>query len=360
MPLLKYIIKNYKKFYIFPFWLILFLLSLIYRLIITIQRKKGYIKRYSQAFLLAIGNITTGGTGKTEVASFLAAIFKKKTSIILRGYKGNSQQEAQIVSKNSDVQTVGDEALLLAERFKETVIISKKKRKGVELAVQKKKCLIILDDGFQHWDLKRDMNLVLIDYTNPFGNYNLLPAGILREPLTALKYADGILITKYGKKLKDLSYVLNKLSTYDKSLSHLMDTIRKFNPDCPIFVSDYKLNKILYKGKPFQLNKVKNKRLILLSGIGNPDYFISQVKEYLRPVKLETLLFSDHYYYTEKDISLITKKLKEEYDYVITTEKDFVKLKKFNLSPMVFQIRLNIFQKDKFVKFIKDRIKSTS
>ena len=96
--------------------------------------------------------------------------------------------------------------------------------------------------------------------------------------------------------------------------------------------------------------------MIILAGIGNPDYFISQIKEYLNPIKLKVILYSDHHIYTQNDISLIKEKLKNEYDYVITTEKDFIKIRKFNFFPLVFQIKLKIYHENKFLKLIKDKI----
>ncbi len=349
MLIIKYIINNYKRIHIFPLWVILFLFSLIYRIVVSLLRKRGYRRSYPGSFFLSVGNITVGGTGKTEVVSYLAKVFeKRRPAVILRGYQGINQKDALIVSQSSDVKITGDEALLLFNRLNGTVIISKKKRKGVELAKKMKRDFFLFDDAFQHWDLKRDLNLVLIDYTNPFGNDNLLPAGILREPISSLKYADGIIITKYDKKIKN------------KMLDGIKNRIRKYNQDCPIFTSNYEFTKIIHKGRSFPFEKAKHRRLILLTGIGNPHYFISQVKETLQPVKLELMLFKDHYFYKEKDISIIKDRLKKEYDHIITTEKDYIKLKKFNLSPLIFQIKLNIYPKDKFIKFIKDRIKSAS
>ena len=350
MLFLKYIINNYRRIYIFPFWLFLYFFSLLYGLVIIFKRKKGYKNKYPEAFILSIGNITIGGTGKTETACYISKAFKKKkeTAIVLRGYKGKNGKDAQIVSKNSDIKTVGDEALLLTNRTHGTVIVSKNKRNGVELAIKNRKNFIILDDAFQHWYIKRNLNLVLIDYTNPFGNHHLIPAGILREPLKALKYADAILIAKYDKKARN------------RSLDDLRNIIRKYNPDCHIFISEYQLNKISYKNTSISLNKIKRKKLIVLAAIGNPDYFISQIKEYLNPFKLKVMLFSDHHTYTQKDISLIKEKLKNGYDYVITTEKDFIKLKKFNFFPLVFQIKLKIDQENKFLKYIQHRIQSAS
>ena len=250
------------------------------------------------------------------------------------------------MSKNSDIKTSGDEALLLAHQIQEMIIVSKKRCKGVELAINNKKDFIILDDAFQHWNIKRNMNLVLVNYTNPFGNHNLIPAGILREPAKALKYADIILITKYDKRMAN------------SSLNDLENIIRKYNPDCPIFISEYQLNKIFCKNKPISINKIKRKKLIVLAGIGNPDYFTSQIKKYLNPSEIKIILFPDHYTYTLKDISIIKEKLKNGYDYVITTEKDYIKLKKFDFFPLVFQIKLKIGRHNKFLKYFKNKIKS--
>lgn len=350
MFILKFIVNHYKKFYIFPFWMILFFFSIGYRLVISFLRERGYKKVYPEVFILSIGNITSGGTGKTEVAYFLAKTFekKRKSAVILRGYKGKDHKDAQIISKDSDIINVGDEALLLGHKLKGPVIVSKKRCKGVELAGSMKKDFIILDDAFQHWDLKRDLNLVLLDYTNPFSNNHLIPAGLLREPPCSLKHADCILITKYEKKIKNIS------------LKQLENRIRKYNKKAPIFVSYYKLNKIVVNNRFIPFYKVRGKKIIILSSIANPDYFIAQVKEYLHPVQMEIMVFNDHYIYTEKDVSLIHKKLNEGYDYIITTEKDQVKLKKFDLSPLIFQIGLNLYEKDKFIKFISYKINSAS
>ncbi len=348
MLMLTYIINHYKKIYIFPFWLILYCFSLVYRLVVTCQRKKGYKNKFTKAFILSIGNITAGGTGKTETAYFIAKAFekKRKTAIVLRGYKGKNDKDAQIVSKDSDIKTVGEEASLLSNKTNAIVIVSKKRHNGVKLAINNKKDFIILDDAFQHWNIKRNMNLVLIDYTNPFGNYNLIPAGILREPIKALKYADIILITKYDKR------------TANSSLNNLENIIRKYNPDCPVFISEYQLNRIYCKNTNISINKIKRKKIIVLAGIGNPDYFISQIKKYLNPSEMKVMLFSDHHVYTLKDISLIKEKSKNGYDYVITTEKDYIKLKKFDFFPLVFQIKSKIDRHNKFLEYIENKIKS--
>ncbi len=345
MFILSYIIKNYKKIYIFPFWLILFLVSFIYRVIIVLNRKKGYQYECKKVFIIAVGNITVGGTGKTEVAAYLCSLLnkKKKIALLLRGYKGKGKQP-QFVKNNSNTALVGDEAVMLAGRISCPVIVAKKRRLGVQLALKNNTDIIVLDDAFQHWDLKRNLNIILIDYSHSFGNGCLIPAGILREPLSALRDADAILVTKYNKNLGRYS------------LEGLKKVLRKYNFRCPVFISEYKLKYVTYKNKPVSLNKLKHKRLLVLSGIGNPEYFVLLVKENLKPSRLDVLQYRDHYFYTQKDIQFIRKKLSFGFDYIITTEKDFIKLKSFNFFPMVFHIELKIHYEKKFKQFIIKKI----
>jgi len=345
---IKYIIYNYRKIYLFPLWLPLFILSIPYRMIIILQRKKGYRNASLDIFLIGVGNITVGGTGKTEVVAYLTEFLKKwsKPAVILRGYKSEIKKP-EIVKPRLNSSLTGDEALLLANRFPSVpVIIARKRIEGLPLVQKQKRDCAVLDDAFQHWNIRCDLNIVLIDYTDPFGNGHLIPAGILREPLSALRDADLILITKYEK------------TGTEEPLLQLEEKIRLYNSDSPLFVSHYGFSSVLHKGKPVPMKKVRNKRLLVLCGIGNPVYFFLMVKKHLSPVNCKMIQFTDHHKYTAKDIKTIKSKLKKNFDYVITTEKDNIKLKDLKFDPLVLKIGLKVPEEKKMLQIIQKRMKS--
>ncbi len=326
MKVLKYIIENKSKIYIFPFWFFLFLLSLIYGFIVVYKRKKGYKEKIEKVKIISVGNITLGGTGKTEFVLYLAKNIKN-SAIILRGYKGKGNKKFMEVKENTSFLLAGDEAILLKKRSRKVVFVSRKRKYGIEAALKKYRNIkyIILDDAFQHFEIKRDINIILIDYTNPFGNKFLIPAGFLREPISSLKYADIILITKYDENYKSIY-----------SRKELEEIIKKYNPSIKIFYSSYIPD--------FNYNKFKNKRIIIFSAIANYEYFLFLVKKYLSPSYLLTYFFPDHYFYSENDINrLVDIKNKENIDYIFTTEKDIVKISlRYKKLIKVFKIKFKV------------------
>ncbi len=115
-------------------------------------------------------------------------------------------------------------------------------------------------------------------------------------------------------------------------------------------------DKIIYKGKKIQNKKLKIKKLILTAGIGNPEYFFNMVKKELNPLEIKSVLFRDHHDYTNKDIKKIKNLLNSGYDHLITTEKDYIKLRSFDIEPLVFRIKLKIYDEKKFLKEIREKI----
>ena len=149
-------------------------------------------------FVISIGNITVGGTGKTPMTMYVAKIIKNlgyKPVIITRGYQGTYKDAQSIVSDGSnfflDAREAGDEACMMAVSLKIPVIVGKNRYQAGMLAIKEfNPDVIILDDAFQHIALKRDLNLLLCDFTKPFGNFHLIPRGRLREPQAALQRSD--------------------------------------------------------------------------------------------------------------------------------------------------------------------------
>jgi tetraacyldisaccharide 4'-kinase len=256
--------------------------------------------------VLSVGNLTLGGTGKTPFVIMLAKIirdeFKREPAVLIRGYGWDEQT---MLKRNlADIPIlVGENRVRLARRAI--------KLYGSSTAV--------LDDGFQYWELKRDLEIVLIDSSKPFGNGRLFPAGVLREPKTAVVRADIIVFTKVNKKNIDIGRTEAALKNIKKDLIFLEAVHR------PKHLYDMKQRKEL------DLSNLKGKKLILLSSIGDPEYFKETIKDLGATVTAE-LAYPDHYDYRRRDIDNITRLCSEKnFDFIITTEKDAVKLTRLGL-----------------------------
>lgn len=227
--------------------------------------------------VISIGNITVGGTGKTPLTIALAEEAKKRDFspiILTRGYKGKAKGPC-FVERNKDayslVHLYGDEPVLMTEILKDMPIIKSVDRyKGGIFALKnlystlKKPPIFILDDGFQHWKLYRDLDILLIDFTNPFGNCKLLPLGPLREPLQELKRAHIFVITKVEKEENSFNGVFKEI----------IYQLRTTNPKAPVYLSNLRINALTNKeGKQFSKELLKNKRIYAFCGIGNPESF---------------------------------------------------------------------------------------
>jgi tetraacyldisaccharide 4'-kinase len=175
-----------------------------------------------------------------------------------------------------------------------------------------------LDDGFQYWELDRNLDIVLIDSRNPFGNSNLFPRGTLRETKHAIVRADVIVLTKVNKKLCDMPFLKNEL--------------KQINPDL-IFVEAYHKPLYLYNAKSrriFDLNFARGKRVVLISSIGDPEYFMRTVED-LKTDVIEHIVFADHHNYESADVERIMRVLSERsFDFIVTTEKDTVKFNRMS------------------------------
>lgn len=291
----------------------LFLREIFYRIGIFKRKRLNCI-------VISVGNITLGGTGKTPFVESLADTiysYNKKVVLISRGYKRKSKG-LKIVSDGKEIfesqENSGDEAYYLAKRCKNIpVIVSKGRFSAGELAINKflSDCLI-LDDGFQRrYGLSRDLDIVLIDSTNPFGNYKLFPSGILREPLNKLKDADVFILTKVDEA---------------KNKEQLRNELIKIKKDCLILESIYNPVGFVSKDEQYMVGFVKNKKAFLVSSIGNPFYF-ERIIEKLDAIIIKHLKYPDHHNYSSYDIIKIENDFKKsKAEFLITTEKDIVKL----------------------------------
>lgn len=286
---------------------------------------KKIIKPYKvNAYVISIGNITTGGVGKTpvvaEIAKYLIA-GGKKVAIISRGYGGKlSNKQINLISDENKVyynaQLAGDEPYWLANNVNGAILITSKNRfKAAKYAIEKFGVThIILDDGFQHRKLHRDLDIVLMDSEKGFGNEKLLPAGPLREDPEAFKRIDKLVVVSKNfdhtraEKIVKITQKRMKIPTY----------LCKTEPD-------YIYN--IQTGETFH----SKEEVTAICAIGQPGQFF----DFLTDLNVkEKIPFDDHHQYKLSDIENINGK-------IVTTEKDAVKLKNFN-KDNIYALKLKI------------------
>jgi tetraacyldisaccharide 4'-kinase len=299
------------------FMVLLTLLSFVYGLILRL-RALAYAAGLLRSFRLprpvvAVGNLTVGGTGKTPMTLYLARWFMergKRVAILSRGYGGSLEGEIRIVADGRTILLspgeAGDEPYLLAASLPGVMVVigADRYRAGCLALEQLEPDIFILDDGFQHLRLKRELNLLLLDCTKPFGNGRTLPAGILREPAAAVARADLVVFTRCnGQEPAD---VIDKPWC---AASHRLTSALPLEGD-----------------EPVSLRSLEKLSALAFAGIAEPASFFESLKrEGIHPVA--TLAFPDHSKYGEPEIAALCE-LKEtsRADYLITTEKDAVKL----------------------------------
>jgi len=298
--------------------------------------------RRLQRPVISVGNITTGGTGKTPTVIALARLLSPsgrgevsnpasrrskgvyqispsfpRTAILTRGYKRRSKRPILVVSDGKEIlstpEDCGDEPYLIASALEKTpVIVGKDRYSCGRYAIEHFGTeLFILDDGYQHIRLYRDINILLIDASNPFGNGHLLPRGIMREPLRAISRADCIIISRAKEARWD----------------DMEGLIRTYNQKAPLFSASLEVTGLSnLKGDPLGLDYIAGKGVLILSGIGNPGSFRRSILEIGGEIRGE-IVYPDHHWYTEKDKDRILKEARGlSVDTIVTTEKDAVRL----------------------------------
>jgi tetraacyldisaccharide 4'-kinase len=304
---------------------LLWVLSLLYAVAVRVKyylyKKNILAVKRLPVKVICVGNLTAGGTGKTTTVSYLAGKLASrgyKSVILTRGYKSKYKKKiSQIVSDGNEillsVEEAGDEPYLLAKNLlgNAPVIIGGNRYESGMLAAGKfHPRIILMDDGFQHWELYRDSDIVLVDCLNPFGEGHFLPLGFLREPLSGLRRAKLVILTHCD--------LVNPLTT-----NFVTDKIKKIYPGAVIVKSAHvpvKLKNFM-SGEPVQLDWLNGRKVATLSSIGNPLAFELTVKS-LGPEILSNYRFLDHYWYKGKELMQIFN----ANQYVITTQKDEVRI----------------------------------
>jgi len=208
---------------------------------------------------------------------------------------------------------------------------------------QKDGCdIIILDDGFQHRRLKRDYNVALVDSSNPFGNGFIFPRGVLREPVTSLKRANFIVLTKSDKGSQKIDYILKKINRYSPN-SKVLQSIH-----APKEIID------IVENKKESLSSIEGKEVFLVSAICDSSYF-KYVAQNMRINIKKEFIFPDHHSYTEDDFNLILEECSNlKIDTILTTEKDAVKITRLKIKPnkikiLALEIDLHITKGEEFL-----------
>lgn len=341
--------------------------------------EKGVFKSFSLGIpTVSVGNITVGGTGKTPLVALVAEILAgdgEKVCVLSRGYGRDNSRKRVLVSDGekilADVKTAGDEPFELAQKLLgKAVLVADADRvsSGNWMRERFGVTAFVLDDAFQHLRVRRDVNIVTIDATNPFGNEKLLPAGILREPLENLKRADAIVITR---------------ANLTKNIVGLKAQISQYNATCPIFAAENKISDFVdlknfhaaaqskANGELRMLNdeeislanqqQLDTNHYFAFCALGNPNNFFEQLrKENFNVVSTET--FPDHHSYTQKDIAkLETKARKADAEILLTTAKDAVKLKnlRFDMPCLVVESKMIFDDESSFRSWLTWKINSS-
>ena len=318
----------------------------IYSIVIRLRfflYSKGWLKTHRvNATVLSVGNITVGGTGKTPLVIRLCNQITKnyRCAILTRGYKAT--------------QNYSDEPAILRKHCPQAkVIVNPDRVAGADEAISRFDAkVLIADDGFQHRRLARDLDIVTIDAGRPFGYGRILPAGLLREPVTALKRADAAVITRCDQ-------------TAEAELTQLEEKLWSVNPALVIARSVHEPVCVKSQsGEAFGIDWLKGKRIFAFCGIGNPDAFFNTVKA-LGAELFGSKVYNDHYHYTDKDIDDIHKQAcaaagHPKVDLILTTEKDWTKIAAGNSAERITQYAIRNTQYETPFAYLEVELKFTS
>ena len=302
--------------------IIYWILGLQFHLITFLRNKFydfGILKSFSfEIPVISVGNLAVGGTGKTPMVEFLIKKFSDKYNIAVlsRGYKRKTKGFI-IASEKDDVLTIGDESFQYYSKFKNIkVAVDEKRRRGISKLIKAGVNMIILDDAFQHRKVIPTYSILLSDYSNLYFNDYLLPRGNLRESRSGCKRADSIIITKCPENFSENNkrYIIESINL--KSNQHIFFSKIKYSDE--LFSANSSIN----------ISKLSNKKVDVITGIVKPENMIKHLEK--KGLLINHFKYPDHYNYKQKDI------LKLNDNVIITTEKDYTKLRKFNIENLYY------------------------
>ena len=291
--------------------LILLPFTILVKLIILLRKRLIKGEKFNIP-VICIGNIYLGGTGKTPTAILIANELVKigKKPSIVRKYYSDQEDEYNLIKK-----------------YYKSLSVNLKRSAAILDAENKSYDSVILDDGFQDYKIKKDLNIICFNQNQLIGNGMVIPSGPLRESLDALEDAQVVIING------------NKNLEFEQ-------TILRYNKNLNIFYSNY---------YPVNLNEFKKKKLLAVAGIANPkNFFDLLLKEGLEIEK--KMIFPDHYQFKKSEMENILKYAEERNLQIVMTEKDYFKIKKFNHNEIKYlKIILKIDNCEKLIKLISDK-----
>jgi tetraacyldisaccharide 4'-kinase len=295
---------------------------------VTLYQRGFFTTRRFPCRVLSVGNITLGGTGKTPLVAVLARELLKQgmhVGILSRGYKGLKEKRGGVLSDGTKIYLTpaeaGDEPYMLAQMLSGVPVMVGKKRyeMGIHAYERFGIDVLILDDGFQHLRIKRDVDIALIDAQRGFGNGRLFPRGPLREPLRCLRRASMLILTK---------------AEPSQPLDAIEGVLRHYAPTTPLYHSRYRPIALVEGdgGRVWPPQFIQGKKILVFAGIADPNYFVYLLQR-LGAEVVHEVHFPDHHQYTSEDMRIIGA-YRDEVDVFVTTEKDYVKLHEIPLGDL--------------------------
>ena len=327
------------RFLVFP-------LSIIFKFVTDLRNKLydcNFLKSEKiNVPVISVGNLSTGGTGKTPMVDFIIYNLKRdyNISVLSRGY--NRKSKGFIEIKNSDNPSlVGDEPFLIKSNHSEVPVFACEDRvEGAKKIISENNTnLILLDDAFQHRKISRNLDIVLTDYNNLFYKDYLLPYGNLRESRNNINRADVIIVTKCPMDFNKADAIKIKNQINPKKTQSL-------------FFSQMKYSEKLFGFKELSFKSIRNSKLTLVTGIANSQ----PLKEYLKKnnINFDHFDYPDHYNYSRKDVNKILATTKN--NIILTTKKDYYKLSQFKIDNLLYiDIKVEFLDgKQEFLSTIKE------
>ena len=276
-------------------------ISILFYFLTNLKKSLTHAKKFKIP-VICVGNIYVGGTGKTPFSIIIAKELKvkKKNPVIIKKYYKDHNDEHQMIKKTVD-----------------SLILNKDRTQALEEAEKKNFDVAILDDGFQDYTIEKDLNIVCFNSKQLIGNGSIFPAGPLRESFSSLKRAKIVIINGERNKI------------FEKKILKISNSIK-------IFYSKY---------TPTNIEQFKNKKLYAFAGIGNPDNFFELLSEYNLNVQ-KKISFPDHYNFNMNELEKMTELASKNNFELITTEKDFYRIKDYNFKKIKY-LKLNLIIKEK-------------